>query len=292
MNIGIYSRVLKEEHVPYVLELIAQFAKHDFAFSIYDDYFKLIKKHLPRQKIATFKTHVDVKKNLDLLISLGGDGTLLDTLQLVRDSEIPVAGINMGRLGFLADIHKEEIKLLLDSIAQNTYTVEGRTLICVEASKPVFGEVNFGLNEFTIHKTDSSSMIVVHVYLNGEFLNSFWADGLIIATPTGSTAYSLSCGGPIVFPSSGTFVLTPVAPHNLNARPIIIDDNTVLSFEVECRSNNFLCSIDSRSKNVDNTYQLAVRKAGFTFKLLRMPESSYLNTLREKLNWGEDSRNS
>ena len=150
MNIGIYSRVLKEEHVPYVLELIAQFSKHEFSFSIYDDYFKLIKKHLPKQKIATFKTHVDVKKNIDLLISLGGDGTLLDTLQLVRDSEIPVAGINMGRLGFLADIHKEEIKLLLNSIAQNTYTVEGRTLICVEANKPVFGEVNFGLNEFCL----------------------------------------------------------------------------------------------------------------------------------------------
>jgi NAD+ kinase len=135
-------------------------------------------------------------------------------------------------------------------------------------------------------------MITVHVYLNGEFLNSFWADGLIVATPTGSTAYSLSCGGPIVFPTSGTFVITPVAPHNLNARPIIIADNTVLSFEVECRSNNFLCSLDSRSKNIDNTYQLAVRKASFTFKLLRMPESSYLKTLREKLSWGEDTRNS
>ena len=217
---------------------------------------------------------------------------MLDTLHLVRNSQIPVAGINMGRLGFLADIHKEEINVLVDSIEQGTYTVEERTLISVETSKPVFGVVNYGLNEFTIHKTDSSSMIVVHVYLNGEFLNSFWADGLIVATPTGSTAYSLSCGGPIVFPSSGTFVLTPVAPHNLNARPIIIADDTVLSFEVECRSNNFLCSIDSRSVNIDNTIQLAVRKADFTFRILRMPESSYLSTLREKLNWGEDSRNS
>ncbi len=292
MTIGIYSRVFKEEHTPYVLELIAQLAKNEIPFLIFDEYYKAIRKHLPKHKIGTFKNHQDVKKNIDLLITLGGDGTLLDTLQLVRDSEIPVAGINMGRLGFLADIHKEEIKNLIESIEQNTYSIEDRTLISVETNKPVFGEVNFGLNEFTIHKTDSSSMIVVHVYLNGEFLNSFWADGLIIATPTGSTAYSLSCGGPIVFPTSGTFVLTPVAPHNLNARPIIIADNTVLSFEVECRSNNFLCSIDSRSINVDNTYQLAVRKANFTFKLLRMPESSYLNTLREKLNWGEDSRNS
>ena len=292
MNIGIYSRVFKQEHIPYVLELLAQLSLHNLSFSIFDEYYKEIKKHLPKEKLTTFKTHQDVKKNIDLLISLGGDGTLLDTLQLVRDSNIPVAGINMGRLGFLADIHKREIKQLVDSIQQNNYTIEDRTLICVESNKPIFGEVNYGLNEFTIHKTDSSSMIVVHVYLNGEFLNSFWADGLIIATPTGSTAYSLSCGGPIVFPSSNNFVLTPVAPHNLNARPIIIADNTVLSFEVECRSNSFLCSIDSRSQNVDVSHQLAVRKANFTFKLLRMPESSYLNTLREKLNWGEDSRNS
>ncbi len=292
MTIGIYSRIFKEEHTPYVLELIAQLTKKEIPFFIFDEYYKAFKKHLPKQKISTFKNHNDVKKNIHLLISLGGDGTLLDTLQLVRDSEIPVAGINMGRLGFLADIQKDEIKELIESIEQSTYSIEDRTLISVETNKPVFGEVNFGLNEFTIHKTDSSSMIVVHVYLNGEFLNSFWADGLIIATPTGSTAYSLSCGGPIVFPTSGTFVMTPVAPHNLNARPIIIADNTVLSFEVECRSNNFLCSIDSRSINVDNTYQLAVRKANFSFKLLRMPESSYLSTLREKLNWGEDSRNS
>jgi NAD+ kinase len=292
MTIGIYSRVFKEEHTLYVEELIAQMTQYDIPFLVYDEYYKAIKKYLPKQKINTFNNHHDVKKNIDLLITLGGDGTLLDTLQLVRDSEIPVAGINMGRLGFLADIHKTEIKELIDSIVQNTYTIEDRTLINVETSKPVFGDVNYGLNEFTIHKTDSSSMIVVHVYLNGEFLNSFWSDGLIIATPTGSTAYSLSCGGPIVFPSSNNFVLTPVAPHNLNARPIIIADNTVLSFEVECRSNNFLCSIDSRSVNIDNTIQLAVRKANFTFKLLRMPESSYLSTLREKLNWGEDSRNS
>lgn len=292
MTIGIYSRIFKEEHTPYVLELITQLNQREIPFFIFQDYYKVIRKYIPKQLINTFKNHLDVKKHLDLLITVGGDGTLLDTLQLVRDSEIPVAGINMGRLGFLADIHKEEIKNLIESIEHNTFTIENRTLITVETNKPVFGEVNYGLNEFTIHKTDSSSMIVVHVYLNGEFLNSFWADGLIVATPTGSTAYSLSCGGPIVFPTSDTFVLTLVSPHNLNARPIIIADDTILSFEVECRSNNFLCSIDSRSISIDNTIQLAVRKSNFTFKLLRMPESSYLQTLREKLNWGEDSRNS
>jgi NAD+ kinase len=292
MTIGIYSRLFKEEHLPYILELMTQFDKRNIPVMLFEEYYKAIRKHLPAKKIQTFKNADDVKKNLSLLVTLGGDGTLLDTLDLIRDSQIPVAGINVGRLGFLADIHKQEIKELTDSIEQSTYTIEDRTLLMVESNKPIFGAVNFGLNELTIHKTDSSSMITVHVYLNGEFLNSFWADGLIIATPTGSTAYSLSCGGPIVFPSSGTFVLTPVAPHNLNARPIIIADNTVLSFEVECRSNNFLCAIDSRSFNIDDTYQLAVRKANFTFKLLRLPESSYLKTLREKLSWGEDTRNS
>lgn len=292
MTIGIYSRVFKEEHLPYVQELITQLSRKNISISIYEEYYKGIKRHLPKHEVSTFKNHVDVKNKVDLLLTLGGDGTLLDTLHLVRDSEIPVAGINMGRLGFLADIHKEEIKELIDSVEQQSYTIEDRTLISVDSNKPVFGDINFGLNELTIHKTDTSSMITVHVYLNGEFLNSFWADGLIVATPTGSTAYSLSCGGPIVFPTSGTFVITPVAPHNLNARPIIIADNTVLSFEVECRSNAFLCSIDSRSRNIDNTFQLAVRKANFTFKLLRLPESSYLKTLREKLSWGEDTRNS
>jgi NAD+ kinase len=197
----------------------------------------------------------------------------------------------MGRLGFLADIHKEEINALVRSLENNSCVVENRTLIQVDANKTLFGEVSYGLNDFTIHKTDSSSMITVHVFLNGEFLNSFWADGLIIATPTGSTAYSLSCGGPIMFPEAGTFSIVPVAPHNLNARPIVIPDNTVLSFEVECRSKHYLCTLDSRYKSLDKSYQIAVRKANFNFRLLHMPDSHYIRTIREKLMWGEDTRN-
>lgn len=292
MTIGIYSRIFKQEHIPYVQELIDQLIARGFSVSVFENYYKGLRKHLPKRKVSVFAGAEQVRQDVDLLLTLGGDGTLLDTLHFVRDSEIPVAGINMGRLGFLADIHREEIRALIEAIEQQSYTIEDRTLISLDSNKPVFGDINFGLNELTIHKTDTSSMITVHVYLNGEFLNSFWADGLIVATPTGSTAYSLSCGGPIVFPSSGTFVITPVAPHNLNARPIIIADNTVLSFEVECRSNTFLCSIDSRSRSIDNSYQLAVRKANFYFKLLRLPESSYFKTLREKLSWGEDTRNS
>lgn len=293
MNIGIYSRLLKKEHRATVQELFQLLEEKKYNVFIYDDYLKSLKSEL---KILTnyqsFSNFEDVKKiNLDLLISLGGDGTLLDTVGLVRGSGIPVAGVNMGRLGFLADIHKEEIKDLITALEQNRFLIEERSLIHIETNKPLFGEYNFGLNEFSILKTESSSMITIHVYLNGEFLSTYWADGLIVSTPTGSTAYSLSCGGPIVFPNSGNFVLTPIAPHNLNARPIVIPDNTVLSFEVECRSKYFLCAIDSRNKRADKSYQIAVRKEEFSFKLFRMPDSHYLKTLREKLNWGEDTRN-
>jgi NAD+ kinase len=292
MKIGIYSRVMKPEHRSYVQGLLRALKENGYTTVLHSDYGKQLQsENLEALSGQTFNNHEDVK-GLDLMLAIGGDGTLLDTVQFVRDSRVPVAGINMGRLGFLADIHKDQIASLLDAINKKTYKIEERTLISVEANKPVFNDVNFGLNEFAIHKTDSSAMIVIHVYLNGEFLNSFWADGLIVATPTGSTAYSLSCGGPILFPSAGVFSITPVAPHNLNARPMVVPDDTVLTFEVEGRSNSYLCTIDSRSQTFDNTYQLAVRKAPFAYRLVRMPESSYLKTLREKLRWGEDSRNS
>lgn len=292
MTIAVYSRVFKKEHLPYVPQLIAALLTHGYQVVVFEAYYKILRKQsnqLP--PLPTFNSHEDLRNKVDLLISVGGDGTLLDTVQLVRDSGIPVAGINTGRLGFLADIQKEEINNLVQAIDENCYTIEDRTLIHLDTSRDVFGEVNYGLNEFTLHKTDSSSMIIIHTFLNGAFLNSFWADGLIVATPTGSTAYSLSCGGPIMFPSSNTFVMTPVAPHNLNARPMIIPDHTVLSFEVETRAKQYLCSIDSRYKTVGRDFQVALRKESFYFKLLRMPDSSYLKTLREKLMWGEDSRN-
>jgi NAD+ kinase len=290
MKIGIYGRVFKDEHLVYLKQLVTQLHQHKIDVFMYHDYQKQIQTSKTIHALPVFRHHEEVK-TFDLLLAIGGDGTILDTLNLVRDSGIPVAGINMGRLGFLADMHKEEIEALVKSIVQNTYSIEKRNLIYVESNKEIFGEINYGLNEFTIHKTDSASMIIVHVYLNGEFLNSFWADGLIIATPTGSTAYSLSCGGPIIFPTANSFVITPVAPHNLNARPMVIPDNIVLSFEVESRSANFLSSIDSRFYTLDNSYQIAVKKAPFTFNLIRLPESTYLKTLREKLRWGEDTRN-
>lgn len=291
MKLAVYSRVYKDIHFPLLEELFSLLRKEGIEACIYGPYYKELSQNLDISEKETFEGHSTLPHDIDFLLSIGGDGTLLDTVRLVRDRQIPVAGINAGRLGFLADIDRQEIRELIESLQNNSFSIEKRTLIHVDTNKPVFDEVNFGLNEFGIHKTDSSSMITILVYLNGEYLNSYWADGLIIATPTGSTAYSLSCGGPIVFPTTESFVLTPVAPHNLNARPMVIPDNTVLSFEVRSRSEVFLCTLDSRYKTVDKTFEIAVRKADFTFNLIRMPESHYLKTLREKIKWGEDLRN-
>lgn len=292
MTIAIYSRVFKEEHLPYLPELLSALLHLGYQVIVFESYYKSFRKFVKQiPPLETFKGYEDLIQGTDLLISIGGDGTLLDTVQLVRDSRIPVAGINIGRLGFLADISKNKVDDLVQAIHNGTYTTENRTLIHVDTNKDIFGDLNFGLNELTLQKTDSSSMITIHTFLNGEFLNSFWADGLVVSTPTGSTAYSLSCGGPIIFPTASSFVMTPIAPHNLNMRPMIIPDHTVLSFEVETRARYYLCSIDSRYKTVGRDFQVALRKENFHFKLLRMPESTYLNTLRKKLMWGEDTRN-
>ncbi len=278
--------------MPHVPDLLQTLHSKGYEIIVYKSYWSsLIKKEKSLPPVQTFTSHADLVPDTDLLISIGGDGTLLDTVNYVRDSGIPVAGINIGRLGFLADINKTDINQLIQAIETNNYSIEKRALIHIDSSKEIFGEVNYGLNEFTLHKTDSSSMIVVHTYLNGEYLTSFWADGIIISTPTGSTAYSLSCGGPIVLPIAHSFVLTPVAPHNLNARPLIIPDDTVLSFEVETREKHFLCSIDSRYVKVEKSVKFAVKKESFKFKLLRISDSSYIKTLRQKLMWGEDIRN-
>jgi NAD+ kinase len=238
-----------------------------------------------------FSKHADLGEDFDYMISVGGDGTMLDTLTYVRNSNIPLLGINTGRLGFLASTAKDDIHRAVAALRNKTYRVDKRTLLHLDSNKPLFGGVNYALNEFSIHKKDTSSMITIHTYINGELLNSYWADGLIIATPTGSTGYSLSCGGPIIFPSSENFVITPVAPHNLNVRPIIVSNDSVLSFEVEGRNESFLCTLDSRYETIDSTFQLAVRKEEFTINLLRINDDNYLNTIRTKLGWGADQRN-
>ena len=226
------------------------------------------------------------------MISLGGDGTLLDTVSLIRDSQIPVIGINFGRLGFLASINKDDIVSAIDSLVNKKFTLDNRALLTVESDLALFGDENFALNDVTIHKRDTSAMMIIHAYLNGEFLNSYWADGLILATPTGSTAYSLSCGGPIIFPQSNNFVVTPISPHNLNVRPVVLSDTNIVSFEIEGRSSKYLLSCDSRTEVLDTgSTKISIKKSDFEINLIRLNSEDYLSTLRKKLLWGIDTRN-
>ncbi|CAN5569326.1 NAD kinase [soil metagenome] len=292
MKIAIYSRGIENDQHKDMESLLEELNLYKVEPVFYQDFFnKFYSSVTMKGKYSTFNSADDLDNTIDCMISLGGDGTLLDTVTLVQDKGIPVLGINYGRLGFLATIGKEDFHFAIKALAQRTYVTDNRTLIHLDANIPLFNNTPYGLNEFTLQKKDSSSMIKIHTYLNGEFLNTYWADGLIVATPTGSTGYSLSCNGPIVFPDSGSFVITPVAPHNLNIRPIVVPDNNIISFEVEGRTDSFICTLDSRRMVVPKEAQLALRKEKFGLNLIRLNESNFLQTLRNKLSWGLDKRN-
>jgi NAD+ kinase len=292
MKVAIYSRGLDFEQENPLLVLIEELARHDTSILIFRQLLEQfsLPQHL-LDKLVPFETSDDLDEQIDCLISLGGDGTLLDTVTLVKNKNIPILGINFGRLGFLASISKDELASAVDSLINHTYLVDKRTLMHLDSNEPLFGETPFALNEFAIHKRDISPMVKIHTYLNGEFLNTYWADGLIVSTPTGSTGYNMSCNGPIVFPESASFVITPVAPHNLNVRSIIVPDTNVISFEVESRGEQFICALDARREIVNKTIQLAVRREKFGVNLVRLNENSFLSTLRTKLTWGLDKRN-
>ena len=292
MKAAIYCRTMEENQKEDVQLFLDELAKQKIEPVIFHNFFEQIKDtiRLP-DNTTVFTASGDITDEVEFIVSLGGDGTLLDTVTLVRDKNIYILGINFGRLGFLASIGREEVKTAVKAIAKRTFVVDKRTLIHLDADLPLFGDLPYALNEFSLHKRDTAAMIKIHTYLNGEFLNTYWADGLIMATPTGSTGYSLSCGGPIIFPDSASFVITPVAPHNLNVRSIIVPDDHVISFEVESRSENIICSLDSRREIVGKNVSLAVRKETFTINLLRLSENSFLQTLHTKLTWGLDRRN-
>lgn len=292
MKVAIYSRVIDYDQKGEVQQLFDELGKEKMELVIYEPFFETIRSSFRfPDKVSVFKDSNDLTGEIDFLISLGGDGTMLDTVTLVRNKNIPVLGINFGRLGFLASIGRTELVTAVQSLATRNIVIDKRSLIHLDANKPLFGDVPYGLNEFAIHKTDTSPMIKIHTYLNGEFLNTYWADGLIVATPTGSTGYSLSCNGPVVFPESASFVITPVAPHNLNVRPIVVGDDNIISFEVEGRTDHFICALDSRKEIVDKKVQLAVQREAFTLSLVRLNENNFLQTLRNKLSWGLDTRN-
>jgi NAD+ kinase len=292
MQVAIYSRVLEEDQVDDVKRLLDRLKESNIKPVLAHSFYQQLKQHVSfEEEPQLFSDTEELNEQFECMISLGGDGTLLDTITLIRDKNIPLLGINFGRLGFLASIGREELELAVASLVNHTYVKDERTLLHLDSNLPLFGNTPYALNEFAIQKQDTSSMIKIHTYLNGAFLNTYWADGLIVATPTGSTGYSLSCNGPIVFPDSGSFVITPVAPHNLNIRPIVVPDNNVISFEIEGRTDSFLCTLDSRKEIVQKNVQLAVKKEDFSINLIRLNENNFLQTLRNKLSWGLDRRN-
>lgn len=292
MKVAIYSRGLDHEQEAPLLILLEELAKHKILVLMYRSLLTSYNLPLPLlENVTPFDGYGDLDNQIDCLITLGGDGTILDATTIVREKKIPLLGINFGRLGFLANISKDELGMAVDAIVNRTFISDKRSLIHLDASIDLFGESPFALNEFAIHKRDTAPMIKIHTYLNGEFLNTFWADGLIVATPTGSTGYSMSCTGPIVFPDSKNFVITPVAPHNLNVRSIVVADSSIISFEIESRVDQFICALDARREIVNKDIQLAVKREVFDANLIKLSENTFLSTLREKLTWGMDKRN-
>jgi len=291
MNITIHGIDLQKEFIPHIQQLITILKSRGVRIFFTDNFSKSLKKSMLKVEGYEILHSKSLLYEMDFIISVGGDGTLLDTVCLVGDIEVPIVGINTGRLGFLATIAKNDIEVAMKKLFDGAYTVESRSLVSVSSDIPLFNGLNFGLNEFTIHKRDTSSMITVHTYIDGKYLNSYWADGLIVATPTGSTGYSLSCGGPLISPNARNFVITPVSPHNLNVRPIIVSDESEMSFLIEGRSEKFLISLDSRSTPIDASVKLNVKKAEFSAKLVKFEDYNFFDTLRQKLNWGFDMRN-
>jgi NAD+ kinase len=292
MKIAVYGRQFNDPVVfPYIRQVFDNLSDHGVEIYVHRQLHDFLPDEVKSISYSVLEPGDQIKGFIDLFITLGGDGTLLDMVTFIRDSDIPVIGINFGRLGFLASINKNDIAAAIKAVVNKQFSLDSRELICINSELGIFGKDNFALNDITIHKRDDAAMITTHVFLDGEFLNSYWGDGIIISTATGSTAYSLSCGGPIIFPQSNSLVLTPVSPHNLNVRPIVLPDSCTLSFDVETRSANYLVSCDSRTAVMDKTTRFKVNKAGFQLNLIRLNNESYLSTLRNKLLWGLDARN-
>lgn len=291
MRIAIYGRQFNDTALPYIQQVFDNLVQHQTEIYVHH----LLEQHLSGRIVTTpyqiLGQGANLKEFIDIIVTIGGDGTLLDMVTLIRDSGIPVIGINFGRLGFLASVNKSDIAAAIYAVVNKQFTIDSRELLNIDSDLKVFGDDNFALNDITIHKRDDAAMITIHAYLDGEILNSYWGDGIIISTPTGSTAYSLSCGGPIIFPQSNCVTITPISPHNLNVRPVVLPDTSMLTFEVETRSANYLVSCDSRTAVIEDTMKFKIYKANFKLNLIRLNNESYLTTLRNKLLWGIDVRN-
>ncbi len=294
MKVAIYGQYYQNDTGPIIKDILSFFNKNQVELIVEKTFLKVLHEYkICDKNYPTFDSHTQLNSDFDILISIGGDGTILRAITYVRNSGIPIVGINAGRLGFLAKVQKESIEPFLQIILEKKYTFSKRTLLSVE-SKPrnkTLREINFALNEITVSRKDTTSMITVETHLNDEYLTSYWADGLIIATPTGSTGYSLSCGGPVLTPDVKSLVITPIAPHNLNARPLVIPDKTEIRLKVSGREPQYLVSLDSRIIAMNNKTELIIRKTPFKINMVEIPDETFLKTLRNKLLWGEDKRN-
>ncbi len=291
MKIAILGKPFDESVAPFLQTLLDELAARNAEVIIVEAFRAYMEGHLRLPPNTGSFRRGDSLRGVQFVLSIGGDGTLLDTVTYVGALQIPILGINTGRLGFLAPINPDYIPQAIDALFKGHFTLEDRSLLRVDTDPDVFGALNFGLNEFSILKRDTSAMIVVHTYINGEYLNSYWADGLVVSTPTGSTGYSLSCGGPVMLPQTNNFIIAPVCPHNLNVRPLIVSDQSVISFEIEGRATSYLLALDSRSLPVEASVQMAVRRENFNARLVKLNHVNFLSTLRNKLNWGLDRRN-
>ena len=290
MTIALFGKTIAPENGEYMRQLFAELAQNQVEIVVYQPFAELVKTFVPGGvNYSVFTSNADL--NADLLFSIGGDGTILDTVPFVLDSGIPVAGINMGRLGFLSSISKNEIANAVNSVLTGDYTVEQRSLLELVSPEKVFDDVKYALNELNVIRNPEHSLLAIKVFVDDVYLNTYWGDGIRLATPTGSTAYSLSAGGPIIAPNAKNFVITPIATHNLTVRPVVIPDDSTIRIQVEGREKSFVFSMDSRNCTLDTSVQLEVRKAGFCLNLVRMRGEDFFGTIRNKLMWGKDNRN-
>ncbi|MDA7835992.1 NAD kinase [Salibacteraceae bacterium] len=289
---AIYGREFGEEHNKRIIEFFEFLDSKGAKYSVYDPFAKFLQNRIGlSNQITTYSKEDFNASEFEIMLSIGGDGTMLDTTTFIKNSKLPILGLNTGRLGFLSSINLEHMEEAIDQILKGAYMIDTRSVLKAVTEENHFGNENFALNELTIHKKDTQSMIAVQVYVDGKYLNTYWSDGLIIATPTGSTAYSLSCGGPIILPSSANFIITPVATHNLTVRPVLISDQSVITLKMDGRNSNFLMSMDSRSTTINEDCVITVMKNDFEINLVRLKSHSFLKTLRHKLHWGYDRRN-
>lgn len=293
MKVAIFGQTYQNDALDYVMEFLDEINKHSILVSFEDEFYNTLIALKPLPKYPTFTMSKGLDTSFDMFVSFGGDGTILRAITYVRNLGIPIVGVNTGRLGFLSTFKKEEVRKVLSEFLEGKYSIVERSLVEIHSNETEahFGDLNFALNEIAVSRKDTTSMITVETYLNDEYLTSYWADGLIVATPTGSTGYSLSCGGPVIAPTAKSLILTPIAPHNLNARPLVVSDDTVVRLKVSGREENHLVSLDSRIVTLQNGKEITIKRASFSIKMIEYNSESFLKTLRNKLLWGEDRRN-